>query len=415
METPILLNTPKLTGRIIDAKLNLFEKVKSIKTEKENLKMEKKHKIENNKILNKINNKYKDDNSTETEEIIYQEISISSNKNTINNKKMKTRNKTEDKIKHKKLALNILGQILFLNEKCLNIIFNYFDLEMINTFTLLNKKYYICFKNIINNKIKNKLLLFYKKNNIFNNNIKLSLMKISPLSKLSPLLLHKKYVDLLLENNNKYDKEIQKDLTRTFPDNLSFKYGNSNYNKLYHLLTVYSLYNQKIGYAQGINFLAAHIILLFNKEEDGFIFLDALLQKFEFEKLLGVENDLHKKLNNIGMYLNKYCPEICAYLDSMNLSHIFFTTNWMLTLFSNSMDEKYLFIVWDFLIIYGWKFFRYFVVSILNIYKKNILEEEQNNLTFFMKKILRNEQFNIGFEEIINKAFELMNRDNNII
>ena len=240
-------------------------------------------------------------------------------------------------------------------------------------------------------------------------------MKISPLSKLSPLLLHKKYVDLLLENNNKYDKEIQKDLTRTFPDNLSFKYGNSNYNKLYHLLTVYSLYNQKIGYAQGINFLAAHIILLFNKEEDGFIFLDALLQKFEFEKLLGVENDLHKKLNNIGMYLNKYCPEICAYLDSMNLSHIFFTTNWMLTLFSNSMDEKYLFIVWDFLIIYGWKFFRYFVVSILNIYKKNILEEEQNNLTFFMKKILRNEQFNIGFEEIINKAFELMNRDNNII
>ena len=415
METPILLNTPKLTGRIIDAKLNLFEKMKSIKTENENMKIEKKHKIENNKIVNKLSNKYKDDNSTETEDIIYQEGSISSNKNTINNKKPKNKKTIDKKIKHKKTLINILEYLLSLNEKCLNVIFNYFDLAMINTITLLNKKYYACFKYIINQTIKNKILLFYKEKNKFNNNIKLSLMKVSSLSKLSPLLLHKKYVDLLLESNNKYDKEIQKDLTRTFPDNLSFKYGNSNYNKLYHLLTVYSQYNPKIGYAQGINFLVAYIIILFDKEEEGFVFLDALMQKFEFEKLLGVNNDLHKKLDNIGMYLKKYCPEIYNYLDSVFLSHEFFTTNWMITLFSNSMEKKYLFIVWDFLIIYGWKFFRYFVVSVLNVYKKNILEEEQNNLTFFMKKVLKNERFKEEFEKIIDKVFELMNKENNIV
>ena len=414
METPILLNTPRLTGRIIDAKLNLFEKVKNIKTVNENMKIEKKNKIENNKIINKLSNKYKDDNSTETEDIIYQEGSISSNKNTINNKKPKNKNIIDKKIKHKKTLINILENLLSLNEKCLTVIFNYFDLEMINTITLLNKKYYACFKYIINQKIKNKILLFYKEKNKFNNSIKISLMKNSSLSKLSPLLLHKKYVDLLLESNNKYDKEIQKDLTRTFPDNLSFKYGNSNYNKLYHLLTVYSQYNPKIGYAQGINFLVAYIIILFDKEEDGFVFLDALMQKFEFEKLLGVNNDLHKKLDNIGMYLKKYCPEIYNYLDSVFLSHEFFTTNWMITLFSNSMEEKYLFIMWDFLIIYGWKFFRYFIVSVLNAYKKNILEEEQNNLTFFMKKVLKSKQFKEQFEEIINKVFELMNKENNL-
>ena len=45
METPILLNTPKLTGRIIDANFNLFEKVKSITGDEnleKNLKIEKK-------------------------------------------------------------------------------------------------------------------------------------------------------------------------------------------------------------------------------------------------------------------------------------------------------------------------------------------------------------------------------------
>ena len=405
MDTPILLNTPKLTGRIIDAKLNLFEKVRNITNGNEN--SERKNIIKSYK-------KSKEDNFNEIEEIIKQELSKSSNINSLNNTNIKNKNiQNQNKIINKKKIINTLENILFLNKEYITTIFNYFDLQMINTFTLINKKYYNRFKFIINEKIKNKILEFYKeKTKIYNNNIKLSLMQKSSLSKISPILLHKKYIDLLLENNNKYDKEIQKDLTRTFPDNISFKYGNNNYNKLYHLLTVYSLYNQNIGYAQGINFLAAHTILLFEKEEEGFIFFDALLQRFEFEKLLGVENELHNKLYNIGLYLKKFCPEISSYLERMNLSHEFFTTNWMITLFSNSMEERYLFIVWDFLIIYGWKFFRYFVVSILNIYKNNILEEEQNNLTFFMKNILKNEQFKVKFKDIINNSFILMNEDN---
>ena len=390
-----ILNTPKLTERIIGPKLNIFEKIKNLKYQKELLR-----KVEKNK---NFVNRYNEDESIETNEIINEKNSSFSNKI-----------ETENSFKRNNLIYNNLVNILFLDKKFLTTLFDFFDKSMINSFTLLNKKYYNCFKFIIYEKIKNKILLFYEKNNIFNNKIKLSLMKFSPLSKISPLLLHKKYIDLLFENENKYDKEIKKDLTRTFPDNSTFKYGNVNYNKLYHLLTVYSLYNNKIGYAQGLNFLAAHIIILFDKEEDALLFLDGLLLKFEFEKLIGVKNELDNKLKIIDLYIKTYCPEICKYLDRMSLSHEFFSTNWMLTLFSNSMDNKYLFIVWDFLIIFGWKFFRYFMVSILNIYKDNILEEEPNNLTFFMKNILRNDTFTKKFRNIINKTFEFMKIDNDI-
>ena len=390
VETPILLNTPQLHERIIESKLYLFEKVKNLKSKEE--------------ARNILNNIKKDDYSNKIKN-----ISIKSKK------KIKYKNNTDYRFRHKKLKNNTIANILLLDSECKEIIFEFFDISMLNTFTLLNKKYYNSLKFIINNKIKVKILNFYKENeNKYCNKIKLSLMKFSPLSKMSPLILHKKYIDLLLEKNNLYDKEIQKDLTRTFPNNLTFKYGNSNYNKLYHLLTVYSLYNPKIGYAQGVNFLVAHIIVLFEKEEDGFVFLDALLQKFEFEKLLGVENKLQNKLNNVGMYLKKHCPEIQNYLNSMNLSHEFFTTNWMITLFSNAMDDKYLFIVWDFLIIYGWKFFIYFEVSILNIYKDCILEEEQNKLTLFMKNLLKNDKFEQKFQIIIDQTFELINKDNDI-
>ena len=83
----------------------------------------------------------------------------------------------------------------------------------------------------------------------------------------------------------------------------------------------------------------------------------------------------------------------------------------MLTLFANSMETKYLFIVWDFLIIFGWKFFSCFIVSVLDLFKNEILNEEQNKLNFLMKNILRNQKFKDKFRFIINKTFLLLNNE----
>ena len=395
METPILLNTPKLTERIFDAKLNLFEKIKNMNT---------------NYNSNQIKNKK--EISSENSEIIYEEISISSNKNKKEIKKINISNKEKNKLGIK----NSIKYLLFLEENCIENIFDFLDMAKINLLCTANKKCFNKFKPVINKKIKNKILRHYKKSQIdYMNKIKLSLMNYSSLSKLSLLLLHKKYVDLLLENNQKYDQEIQKDLTRTFPDNSSFKYGNINYNKLYHLLTVYSLYNPKIGYVQGINFIAAHIIILMEKEkeEKNLMFLDAFLNKFQFYNLIGLDRGdlLKKNLNHLGEQLNKYCPEIVKFLKNSNLSHDIFTTNWMLTLFANSMESKYLFIVWDFLIIFGWKFFIGFIISFLNLFKKEMLDEEQNNLNFFMKNILRNQKFKDKFNFIIDEAFSYFEKE----
>ena len=202
METPILLDIPKLTDRILDNKINLFEKIKNMQTNMD--------------------------------------------KNDI-------KKKDEEKSCEKNLEKKNIKDMLLLEEKCIANILFFLDIEKINILCTLNKKCFNIIKPIINTEIKEKILNYYLQ--IQNttqvisskNKIKLSLMSYSSLNKLSPILLHKKYVDLLLENNQKYDKEIQKDLTRTFPNNSSFNYGKENYNKLYHLLTVYSLFNQKIG------------------------------------------------------------------------------------------------------------------------------------------------------------------------
>ena len=148
-------------------------------------------------------------------------------------------------------------------------------------------------------------------------------------------------------------------------------------------------------------------------EEISLMFLDGFLRKFNFGELLGygIGEFFKKKLNLLSKYLNKYCPEIIHFLENSNLSHEFFSTNWMLTLFSNSMESHYLFIVWDFLIIFEWKFFMFFIVSVLNLFKKELLKQEQNRLTFFMKSILKNQKFKDNFNNIIDETFDMMNKN----
>ena len=316
----------------------------------------------------------------------------------------------------KKIKYNNIIKKISTEHKIIENIIDFCDHRTLNKICLISKNFYNVIKIIIYEKIKNKILKYYQKKNIYKNNkIKNSVFKYSRLSEMSKTLLQKKYTDLLYENNCKYDEEIKKDLTRTLPDDYSFQYGNSNYNKLYHILTAYSNYNKKIGYAQGLNFLAANSIYAFENEIDEFIFLDALIRKFNLEVLLGVSNNLKIKLRDFNVFLRKYTPKVNSYLESITLNYDFFTANWMLTLFSSSMNIKYLFCLWDYMIIFGWKFFKCFVVAVIKKYENDILKQSQNYLTFYMKNILKDNKFKENFESIISLTFEYMIKVNEII
>ena len=55
----------------------------------------------------------------------------------------------------------------------------------------------------------------------------------------------------------------------------SFSKDSQNSQKLKNILTCYSNFNKNIGYAQGLNFIAAIAICMFENEEIAFIFLDS--------------------------------------------------------------------------------------------------------------------------------------------
>ena len=305
---------------------------------------------------------------------------------------------------------------LFKEAKIINNIINFCNYNALNKISLLNKQHYKYIKPYIYNKIRINIIRINKNYFSHNNIIKKSIFQYTPLSKLSPVMVQKKYKDLLYELNEQYDIEIKKDLLRTSPDNTSFQYGNENYNKLYHILSAYSNYNKNIGYAQGLNFLAAQCIYIYKNEIEAFIFLDGLIRKFNLENFFGKENNkLNLKLKEIEYIVNKSCPSVNKHLKNIFLNYDFFTCKWMITLFSHFMNVKYLTKLWDFLIIFGWKFFNGFVISVIKFNERNILNSTLETITKIMNDILKTKLFENNFDKIIDCTFEFLNEENSIL
>ena len=294
----------------------------------------------------------------------------------------------------------------------IGIIFSFLNLDMLNCITLLNSNFHNIFKPIIYNIIFNKIKKINENENP-RNKIKESLFKFSKLK------YDEKKKDSLKDEYEKYignricesENEIIKDLNRTFPEIPEFQNGKEKYNKLYHILYAYANYNEKINYAQGLNFLAGYSIYLFDKEEECFIFVDGLIQKFKLEDFLGVNNNLKFKIEIIDSHLKLNCQKVYNYLKEIHLSHEFFTINWVITLFANSMDQNELFFLWDCLIIFGWKFFYYFIVSILKKYENKILDTDVSQMSFLMKNLFRSQRFKNNFLDIMEKTVNLMQEE----
>jgi hypothetical protein len=206
-----------------------------------------------------------------------------------------------------------------------------------------------------------------------------------------------------------YNENILKDLPRTFPNDSTFNKNSLGYYKLYNILTSYSNFNKQIGYTQGLNFISAIGLSLFDSEQEVFVFLDGLINRFELDKFMGINNKyLVQNLKYFSNILNKYVPDIISFFDNKLLNHEFFSTNWILTLFSNCMSKNELIIIWCFMIVFGWKFFYCFTIELLNFYKEDIFQTNENELNFKMKKILNDDKFEGNLNVLIKNTFQLM-------
>jgi TBC1 domain family member 6 len=166
------------------------------------------------------------------------------------------------------------------------------------------------------------------------------------------------------------DEIIERDLNRTFPDNIKFKPDSIPGNEapgaetpmlqsLRRVLQAFSIYNPKIGYCQSLNFLAG-LLLLFMDEEKSFWMLNIITRVYlpgtHEVNLEGANVDLGVLMSSIKDMMPQIWAKIGGELDgsagdgkvSMRLPPITLcTTAWFMSCFIGTLPIETTLRVWD--------------------------------------------------------------------
>ncbi|KAL3509974.1 hypothetical protein ACH5RR_029375 [Cinchona calisaya] len=168
-------------------------------------------------------------------------------------------------------------------------------------------------------------------------------------------------------------KQIDHDLPRTFPGHpwLDTSEGHA---ALRRVLVGYSFRDSDVGYCQGLNYVAALLLLVMKTEEDAFWMLAVLLENV-------LVNDCYT--NNLsGCHVDqrvfkdllvKKCPRIAAHLEALEFDVSLVCTEWFLCLFSKSLPSETTMRVWDVLFYEGAKVLFHAALAIFKMKEDELL------------------------------------------
>ncbi|EAU35808.1 conserved hypothetical protein [Aspergillus terreus NIH2624] len=144
----------------------------------------------------------------------------------------------------------------------------------------------------------------------------------------------------------KLEKAIRRDLgARTSYSRYFVSQGNQE--SLFGLCKAYALYDEAVGYAQGMNFIA--MPLLFNMDEvEAFSLLVRLMNHYGLREMFIQDMPgLHRSLYLFERLLEDMEPALCCHLHRRGVNPKLYATQWFLTLFAYRFPLQLVLRVYD--------------------------------------------------------------------
>ncbi|KAL1969172.1 hypothetical protein VTN77DRAFT_426 [Rasamsonia byssochlamydoides] len=141
--------------------------------------------------------------------------------------------------------------------------------------------------------------------------------------------------------------QIEMDIHRTLTDNVFFRKG-PGVAKLKDVLLAYSRRNPEVGYCQGMNLIAASLLLIMPTAEDAFWILASMIenilpQHYYDHGLLASRADQQV----LRQYIAEVLPKLSAHLDNLGIELEALTFQWFLSVFTDCLSAEALYRVWD--------------------------------------------------------------------
>lgn len=216
------------------------------------------------------------------------------------------------------------------------------------------------------------------------------------------LMTPSEYYKLVYETkaNEEAESQIELDLYRTMPFNIFFKDNGPGLKKLENILIAFSRKYPNIGYCQGMNFIAANLLLVYPNEEEAFWafigLVDNVLPK-DFFNLVNVKNDLTIFKENFIENL----PKLNAHFNEIDVEIEPICFNWFISLFSDSLPIHIVFRVWDIMMLNGYTEIFKISIALFKTFEKNLLGFDSNVDVYEFMKNLNTANFNLKGTELI--------------
>lgn len=141
--------------------------------------------------------------------------------------------------------------------------------------------------------------------------------------------------------------QIDMDIRRTLTDNVFFRKG-PGVSKLKEVLLAYSRRNPEVGYCQGMNLIAASLLLIMPTAEDAFWILTSMIEiilppHYYDHGLLASRADQVV----LRQYISELLPKLSAHLEELGVELEALTFQWFLSVFTDCLSAEALYRVWD--------------------------------------------------------------------
>ncbi|KAL5423085.1 hypothetical protein PMIN04_004151 [Paraphaeosphaeria minitans] len=159
--------------------------------------------------------------------------------------------------------------------------------------------------------------------------------------------------DQLCGESSPYENIINKDLGRSFPGVDMFKDPEGDGQKMLgRVLKCFSLYDDKIGYCQGLGFLVGPLLMQMGDKE-AFCVLVRLMEDYDLRAcFLPDLSGLHLRIFQFQRLLQHHMPQLAAHLDELGVETAY-ASSWFLSFFATTCPLPMLFRVYDVLFAEG--------------------------------------------------------------
>lgn len=172
-------------------------------------------------------------------------------------------------------------------------------------------------------------------------------------------------------------RQIDNDILRCLRDHDYYceRYSTKQ-RQLFNVLVAYSIYNNELGYCQGMSTVAA-VLLIYLNEEEAFWALNSLMidKKFAMHGLyiLGFPK-LMRCLAHHDKILHKFLPKLKKFLDKHQVDAVLYSLKWFFVIFVERIPFSLCLRVWDIYFLEGERVLNAMAYTILKLHATKLLK-----------------------------------------